>query len=252
MGILYLDEAGNTGLKDKEQPLLIYGGPYVNVSEWKNLNRELTVIQNKYFSIITSRFKSGLGAGKDISKFYTDISKNVGFLQNFHFHAKDIINRKGLWSKLDNIERFTVLEEILDILLKHKVSVFIGALDKSKYLQGSKRRKMEEYYFLHENFLGFLENKVSQDDQIITVIEDGDESEKIILKKCLNAPSRKKFYGELICGNAKDYPILQIADVVIWIFQAFHRLTEDREDEHANHVRKLYKKVENITEVNMC
>ena len=31
MGILYLDEAGNTGLRDTNQPLLIYGVHILNL-----------------------------------------------------------------------------------------------------------------------------------------------------------------------------------------------------------------------------
>lgn len=254
MGIFYIDEAGNTGLQDKQQKLLIYGGPYVNVSEWKTLGNELVAIQNKYFSIIVSRFQSGLGRYSNPSQFLRDISTHIDFLQDFHFHAKNIVNRTGLWSKLNDDERFDVLEDILNMLIKHNVTLYIGALDKEQYISNPKnsRKKMAEYKFLHNSFLEFLEKDVPDQDQIITIIDDGDSTEKKVLKNCLNDPSRRKFFGELVSGKARDYPLLQVADVGIWIFQAFHRLDEGRGDEYAKRVRGLYKKLVSITKLYRC
>ncbi|WP_400244977.1 DUF3800 domain-containing protein [Niallia sp. JL1B1071] len=254
MGIFYIDEAGNTGLQDKQQKLLIYGGPYVNVSEWKTIGNGLAGIQNKYFSIIVSRFQSGLGPDTNPTQFFRDISSHVGFLQDFHFHAKNIVNRTGLWSKLNNDERFDVLEDILDLLIKHNVTLYIGALDKAQYIANPKnsKKKMAEYKFLHNSFLEFLEKDVPDQDQIITIIDDGDITEKKVLKDSLNNSSRRKFFGELVSGKARDYPLLQVADVGIWIFQAFHRLDEERDDEYANRVRSLYKKLESTTKLYRC
>ena len=55
------------------------------------------------------------------------------FLTDFHFHAKNIINRTALWSKLDETERFKVLEDIIDIIIKHDITFYIGVLDKAVY-----------------------------------------------------------------------------------------------------------------------
>lgn len=250
MGILYLDEAGNTGLKDRQQPLLIYGGPYVEPTAWKVLSSELKKIQHKYLGIITSRFQSGLEA----ENFLVEVGSNVSFLMNFHFHAKEIINRNGLWSKLDKIERFVVLEDVLDILISYRIPFYIGALDKQNYRipKRKKQTKMHEYYYLHKHFLSFVEKHISEASHVVTVIDDGDAGEKAALKQSLNNPNLEKFFGELVYGKHKDYPILQVADVGVWVFQAYHRLTKGRNDDYAKNVRRLYNKLSIILIESRC
>lgn len=250
MGILYLDEAGNTGIKDKDQPLLIYGGPYVEPYAWKMLSKGLLLTQRKYLGIIVSRFQSGLGT----ANFLTEIGTNVNFLTDFHFHAKNIVNRNGLWSKLDKTERFQVLEDIIDIIIRYEISFYIGALDKANYhaKRKKKRKHMSEYRHLHNQFLSFVENDLTKNTHIVTVIDDGDSGEINLLKECLNHADLTSFFGELIRGKHKNYPILQVADVGIWIFQAFHRLGPTRNDNYAQNVKRLYYKLQTVLRVKNC
>lgn len=250
MGILYLDEAGNTGLRDTNQPLLIYGGPYIEPSTWKKLNDDLILIQRKYLGIIASRFQSGLRA----ENFLAEVGTNVNFLTDFHFHAKNIINRTALWSKLDETERFNVLEDIIDIIIKHDITFYIGVLDKAVYQStiSLKNNNMGEYRHLHEQFLSFIESDTSEHAQIITVIDDGDAGEKEILKDCLSSSNLNKFFGELVCGKHKDYPLLQVADIGVWVFQAFHRLGSNRSDDYAQSVRNLYNKLQRVLKIKQC
>lgn len=250
MGILYLDEAGNTGLWDSSQTLLIYGGPYVSSSEWKLLSNDLASIQVKYKSMIMGRFKSGIQPNSSFAK----LESGVKFLSDFHFHAKDIANKKALWSKLKDSERFQALDEVIEALIEHKITFFLGVLDKEKYLREVKPKKsdkneMVEYKFLLQSFFGYVESEVGAHANIVTIIDDGDSNEKEAIKYSLKNVDLSKFLGELICGKHNDYPILQVADIGVWIYQAFHRLDESRSDYHAEHIRTLYSKLEKTIKV---
>lgn len=253
MGILYLDEAGNTGLWDSDQTLLVYGGPYVGAKEWKVANDELAKVQAKYKALIMGRFQSGLNSKTQFAR----LEDGVHFLSQFHFHARDIANKKGLWSKLKDDERFQVMEDVIDVLFKHNIPFYLGALDKVKLRPAHKPKKntkneMTEYKVLLPSLLGFIENDMEENAQIVTIMDDGDPIEKEVIRESLRNTPQVKFMGELVCGKYADYPILQIADIGIWIFQAFHRLGEDREDEHAKRVRSLYKKLSGVIKVSWC
>lgn len=250
MGILYLDEAGNTGLRDTDQPLLIYGGPYVEPSSWKMLSHDLSLIHRKYLGIIVGRFQSGLGN----KNFLTEVGMNVNFLTDFHFHAKNIINRKALWSKLNKTERFVVLEDIVDLVIKYDIPFYVGALDKKKYSSKKKRGKgkLSEYRHLHNIFLPFVENDLRKHAHVVTVIDDGDPGEIKTLKSSLNEDELKKFFGELVRGKHRNYPLLQVADVGIWIFQAYHRLSNNRNDDYAKNIKRLYYKLHNVLRIITC
>jgi hypothetical protein len=255
VGILYLDESGNTGLKDTNQKLLIYGGPFIDIKSWRIVNKELEKVRNKYFSIIAGRVQPTEFLGDYTSaEFINRITGSIEFLKKFQFHSKNIVDRKGLWSKLNNCERFEVLHDILDILVKNDIIFYIGSLNKKIYLDNPKfsKGKMDEYCFLHNSFMQFIEGELESNEQVVTIIDDGDDSEKRILKKCLNDSSRTKFFGELICGKACDYPPLQFADVGNWIFQSFHRITDDRNDNYANEVRRLYNQLTGIMHLHNC
>lgn len=250
MGILYLDEAGNTGLWDQDQKLLIYGGPFVNAHTWRLLSKELAKIQAKYKSIIMSRFQSGIHKNMPFSH----LESGVGFLADFHFHAKNIVNRKSLWCKLDEVERFELLDEVITALIKYQIPFYVGSLDKVKFRpkKKPKRNEMKEYRVLFQHYLPFIESHVESEQGIVTIIDDGDSSEKEIVRESLHSCQLTKFYGELICGKYSDYPLLQVADIGIWVIQAYHRLNNERVDEYAEHVRRLYHKLQKVTKMCRC
>lgn len=250
MGVLYLDEAGNTGLWDNEQRLLVYGGPYVNATTWKILSRELAAIHAKYKAIIISRFQSGFHKNMPFST----LESGVAFLADFNFHAKNIVNRKSLWSKLDDIERFQLLDDVVAILIKHHIPFYVGCLDKVSFRprKKPKRNDMREYKILFEQFLPFIEKDIKNREDIVTVIDDGDSTEKEILRDNLRSKELTKFVGELICGKYNEYPLLQIADIGIWIIQAYYRLQKHRDDEYAEQVRTLYKRLMKVARNCYC
>ncbi|RXY97529.1 DUF3800 domain-containing protein, partial [Fictibacillus sp. S7] len=137
MGILYLDETGNTGLKQTAQPYLIYGGPFVDANKWKTLERDLADVQKKYYSLIFSRIDHVTDPAK-----LGEVATQVKFFEAFHFHASHIVNRTSLWSKLSEKkhEHFQVLEDIVETLNKNKVDFFAGAIDKAS-VQGKAKNK---------------------------------------------------------------------------------------------------------------
>lgn len=194
MGILYLDEAGNTGLRDLSQPFLIYGGPYVCADEWKYLSDELARIQAKYKSMIMGRFQSGIRPNSNFSI----IESGVTFLSDFHFHAKDIANNHALWSKLKRDERFQVLDDVIESLLKYKITFFLGFLDKEKYKSKIKQdrkkiRKMQEYRYLLRNFFYFIECEVDKNANIITIVDDGDVGENDVIRDSIRDDNLSNF-----------------------------------------------------------
>lgn len=250
VGILYLDEAGNTGLWDNEQKLLIYGGPFVTAKTWKLLSKELARIQAKYKAKIISRFKSGI----DQNMPFSILESGVTFLADFNFHAKNIVNRKSLWSKLDEVERFELLDEVITALIKYRIPFYVGSLDKTLFRPRKKPKKndMREYKILFEQFLPYIERDLRKTEDIVTVIDDGDSTEKDILREALRRENLSKFIGELISGKYNEYPLLQVADIGIWVIQAYHRLQKNRDDEYAEHVRKLYKKLSQVKRGHRC
>ena len=97
MGILYIDEAGNSGIKDSAQPNLIYGGPLVSPHHWKNVMAEYYKIEAKFKSKVYQKFNFP----KKIPESFDKMNEQIGFLDKFHFHAAEIVNGKHLWGKLN-------------------------------------------------------------------------------------------------------------------------------------------------------
>lgn len=241
MGILYLDESGNTGLWDKDQTKLIYGGPYVNASSWSKLNDDIASIQAKYKALILSRFTSGLRPNIPL----TELETGITFLVQFNLHAKEIINRNGLWSKLNRTESFQVLEDVLDSMIKNNVYFYFGILDKINFRPANKlkRNDMREYKTLLPQFLQYVENKIGEQEEIMVFVDDGDITEQTILRQSVCDSTLSKCLGELVVGKYSHYPLLQMADVGVWIIQAYERLDASRTDAYAKSIQSLYEKL---------
>lgn len=232
MGILYLDETGNTGLNHTQQPYLIYGGPFVRADKWKELENDLAQIQVKYYSLIFSRINHVLDPAK-----LGQIASTVDFFQNFHFHASHIMNRTSLWSKLiekDN-EHFQVLEDIVTTLNKNNVDFFAGAINKST-VQGKPIDK-PEFKTLLPAYFKYVDNNINSS-SFMVIWDDGDLKERTLILDGLKRPDLKNSIPELV--SAKQLPMLQLADVGLWIIQYYLKLDPSRQDDFAQKVRTLY------------
>ncbi|WP_419954757.1 DUF3800 domain-containing protein [Neobacillus niacini] len=246
MGILYLDEAGNTGLWDNSQTKLIYGGPYVKSSDWKEINDELVLILRKYKGLILGRFNTGINA----STQFSSLENGVKFLSDFRIHAADIIDRKRLWSKLSDVEKYQVLEEVVDALIKKHIPFYVGIVDKEKLRPAikpaNKQNNMTEYKTLLPAFFHYVEGHLGDNEEFTVIIDDGDAPEKEQLRIALRDNNLKKAMGELIVEKSINFPLLQAADVGVWITQAFTRLDSARTDPHAVKIRDLHSKLLSI------
>lgn len=235
MGILYLDETGNSGLNNLDQRYLIYGGPFVGADKWKALESDLAQVQQKYFGMIFTR----IDHLTDPSKIGV-VASQVNFFQSFHFHASHIVNRTSLWSKLKEKENehFQVLEDIVDTINKNQVTFFAGAVDKST-VQG-KPKKKPEYKQLLPAFFKHVDDKVD-DNHFMVIWDDGDADERALILDGLKRPNLKNCIPELV--SAKQLPMLQLADVGLWIIQYYLKLDAARNDNFAKNVRSLYAKL---------
>lgn len=238
MGILYLDEAGNTGLNDTNQPFLVYGGPFLTADTWKNVQQDFLQVQKKYFSLVFSR----LDQITDPSQIGVAVAQ-VKFLEQFHFHAAHIINRNGLWSKLSEQanEHFTVLDDILSILLTHQVKFFIGVIKKSSVTGNTKSKP--EFKQLLPAFFKHVDTNIDNK-HFVVIWDDGDVKEREFILDAMQRPDLNNCMPELV--PAKQLPFLQIADIGIWVVQAYHKLPAHRTDPYAASVRQLYQKFEPV------
>ncbi len=221
MGILYLDEAGNTGLWDDNQPFLIYGGPYVTAKQWKNVNNSIKAISGQYKALILSRFKTGIDAVSMDTMIET-----TDFLREFKIHSAEVMNGKGLWGKLTLDERYKLLDSVINTLVKENVVFFAGVLNKVKYRPVKKvDTKMREYNKLVAELFTLVDSTLDENDDVVVTIDDGDQVEKDIVKKEIGKQANDRFLGELYVEKSASMPLLQAADVGIWVLQAHHKLT---------------------------
>lgn len=235
MAILYLDEAGNTGLVDPNQPYLLYGGVMVEPSNWHAVENSFIQVQQTYMGILFSRIKHVTNPA-EIGKLMSELR----FFEQFHFHAAKIINRTGMWSKLNkqNEEHFKLLEDLIDVICQNNVKIFVGAIKKSTVKATSSKI---EYTTLLPSFFQHIDNSIS-DNHFMVIWDDGSSDEKDLILKALKNPSLNNCVPELV--TAKNLPMLQLADIALWVTQYYLKLEPTRQDDFAKNVRVLYSKLE--------
>lgn len=246
MGILYIDEAGNSGINDKAQPNLVYGGPYIEPTQWKAVIADYHKMKLKYQNIIYDKFNKP----NDMPQSFEKLSIQIKFLQDFHFHAAEIINGKHLWGKLSENQRYEVLNDSITIMKSHNVKFIAGILNKQKLLQtlkaGEHIDSMGDFTTLLPLYFDYFERSIADTESYIVVIADGDAKEKAILHKTIQDASVKKCVPELFVYSADNLPMLQLADAVLWIIQAFHRLESIDTSTKAVRIRTLYQQINGI------
>lgn len=244
MGILYIDEAGNTGLKDKEQPNLVYGGPFIEPNNWKLVIADFQKLESVYKSLIYTKFNKP----QDIPQSFESMSNQINFLSNFHFHASEIIGGRHLWGKLNMEQRFQALEDMINVLKNHDVPFVVGILNKDKLLQELQSGEIDslaDFSTLLPLYFDHLEKQIGEKHYIV-IIADGEAKEKAILHHILQQEAVKKCTPEQFIYSADDLPILQLADAGLWIIQAYKRLKPSDKSYKAERTRSLYKHLEPI------
>ncbi|MBO1005918.1 DUF3800 domain-containing protein [Pseudogracilibacillus auburnensis] len=244
MGILYIDEAGNSGYKDLAQPNLIYGGPYINPTQWRSVLADYEKVVATYKSLIFSRFSPP----QQIPKSFEKLAEEVKFFHEFDFHARNIMVRTGLWGKLDNTESCTLLSDLIDIMINNNVMFHAGMLNKAKLradLTGTtgKIDSLVDFQTLVPLYFNRFEQAIGKDEEYVVVVADGEVAEKNILHSCLQAASLSKCNPELLIQKAESNPYLQLADVGLWIIQAYHKLQASDTNKKSQNIRSLYQKL---------
>jgi len=247
MGILYLDEAGNSGIKDPGQPNLIYGGPFIDPDNWKSVMDDYKKAVAKYKSFIYTKFNKPEVLPASFENFYTKID----FFQYFHFHSAEIINGKQLWLKLTHEQRFEVLKDLITIMKDYDVKFYAGLLNKQKLLSNIGTQNvdpMADFNALLPLYFDYFEKHIGNKNYVV-IIADGDPKEKEILHNTLQSENIKKCTPEPFIYSAKDLPILQLADTGLWAIQAFHRLKQEDQSEKAKKIRELYEHLKPILQL---
>lgn len=109
MYILYADESGHTGTDydNLGQPIFSLSGIAINDSDWYDLNH---IIEEEKVNICID-------------------------LKNNEIHATEIFNPKkdSVFFKNSIEENLLIMENLVDLIVKFKIPIFLSAIDKTKY-----------------------------------------------------------------------------------------------------------------------
>lgn len=248
MGILYIDEAGNSGIKDLSQPNLMYGGPYIKPGHWKIVVDEFNKIEQKYKNLIYQKFNKPTSMPSSFDYLATQIS----FFKDFYFHSAEMINGKKLWGKLNLEEKFQVLDDLITIMINNDINFYAGILQKQNLLKSignpSSMDAMIDYKTLLPKYFQYVEQNIGEENYVV-IIDDGDPAEKQVLHETLQDGTIQKCIPELIIQKSKSTPILQLADAGLWVIQSYHRLESTDQKPKARKIRDLYVKLQPILKI---
>lgn len=236
MGILYVDECGNSGVTDLAQPFFLYGGIYLDNDEWRKVYREINAL------IITERtsIAANVAASPNIPPVHTDqdgvtaliasYEKKLSFLKSFYFHTADINRGHGLWLNKNLHERFELIRSIIQICKSHNIKIFVGEFDKQKFLANAPKnmhsQKLIEYKMLIPYFFSELEQ--ASPGEYVLVRASGDIHETNLISESLK--NTQNFYPDDFIIESKKSPMLQISDAILWTIQAYKRIDHSKEE----------------------
>ncbi len=157
MLLCYIDESGNTGnnLKDVHQPYLVLVALLVPPENIKEIENDIRTLSYKYF-----------GAE----------SRNT----DFEFHGDDIYNKRGRYFKKLSLEqRIKILDEIVDIALKHEpIKIGYISIEKAKYY-GELHIQQSAFSMLVEKVEEMLQGHL--DSYCLLIADEQDEVEQNII-----------------------------------------------------------------------
>lgn len=162
-----------------------------------------------------------------------ELTAQLSFFESFHFHASQIVNRRRLWSKLNEEtgEHFEVIKDLVSIINKNQISFFAGAIKKSN-VQGRAKNK-PEYKRLLPDFFDYVDENV-KNNHFMVIWDDGDAQEREMILESLQRPNLQNCIPELV--SLKQRPMLQLADIGLWIIQYYLKLDPGRTDDFAQNV----------------
>jgi len=244
MGILYIDESGNGNMIDSDQPYFYFGGIYVGGSNWKKIEQEALSLQQNYKDEIGDRMDT-----VKLSNLTNRQLKEIEFFRNFNFHGKDIVRGTGLWGKLKSDQKnYALIDEVLALLVDNSVNIIIGKMDKQKVIDNHGiefcRTKSIEFTLLLPKYITEFEEIIGE--EWITIRADGNEGEKEIVSQQLEQASL--CCQEILIQNSKESIFLQLADICLWICQAYAKLPILENDENYEEKDKAVKRFYSVLE----
>lgn len=229
MSVLYVDECGNSGVRDPQQPFFLYGGIFLDNREWRKVYQEINALMIAEKTLIASRVAanaqpSTYSTQEDIEELIGSYKERMLFFQNFYFHATDIIRGVELWTHKTLHERFELLRSIIRICQSNNIRIYVGEFDKRSFLLNVSpavhTEKLIEYKMLIPFFFSNLEQQSPGD--YILVRASGDMHETNLISESLQKTNN--FFPEDFIMDSKKSPMLQISDAVLWTLQAYKRI----------------------------
>lgn len=234
MEILYVDESGNSGVTDLNQPFFFYGGIFLNNTQWRTVYQQVNALIVSEKTLIASRAVASAQAPTystldEVEGLIDNYELSSNFLKKFHFHAKDIVRGTGLWIHKRVDERFDLLKNILRICKVNDVKIYVGEFDKRVFISNVSpavySKKLVEYEMLIPFFFSRIEQDLPND--FVLVRASGDIHETKLISESLGKTTN--FFPDEFIMDSKDSPMLQIADVVLWTLQAYKKIDHSKE-----------------------
>lgn len=225
----YMDESGNTGLKDVNQPVLCYGGILIPNNIQPIIHDDIEVTKCKTLQMIKSNTMG-------ISEKLFD---TIPFFNNFELHGKEFIDGDGFNSKISFEDRKSILESIFNLIDKYKLKVFLSVTNKDKYVENNEN---PDHYQMYENgFKNFVETintyLKSQNEFAFIIADDGKKGEQDLFSKVLrNQQQENVVYRDLQVKTSHSSNLIQMADLALFVASVFFR------NQYGFKARKKYNK----------
>lgn len=234
MEILYVDESGNSGLTDLGQPFFLYGGIFLNNTQWRTVYKQIHALMVSEKTLIASRSVANVApstysTADDVDELVHRFEKSSKFLRDFHFHAKDIVRGSGLWMFKQEVERFELLRNILRICEANEVKIYVGEFDKKSFISNVSPEVHSKKLIEYEMLIPFFFSRIEQEllDDYVIVRASGDIHETKLISESLSKTNN--FFPDDFIIDSKKSPMLQIADVVLWTLQAYKKIDHSKE-----------------------
>ena len=123
MYLVYVGESGNTGtsLNDSNQPHYVCVGLMVHEDKWNAIKVGFSRVCHQYFN--------------------GDLGESDGPVE---LHAAEILHGKGFFSSWPKARRLQLIDDLLDILIRHETPVIVSYVDKQDFATSGQSDPLQE------------------------------------------------------------------------------------------------------------